>query len=211
MLIRLGTYVSKNSKKRKYKPLLFFNLIPNIVFGIFIGIFINLILLAWLLIGLFTQSRDYQLFFYSALGFITFLISFLIYRYKYFHILKVPSYKSFLIARNKLYWWIFWTFNVWLLSCWAGMVFIGIFNGFGWVHFNSKHILVLSSTPALTKLTGIILWVIHWFLIGSLSISYRKFVIFFNSCRVKLRSRRAQLKQFRLKAEEEVNFETMTI
>lgn len=211
MLVRLGTYSSKNSKKRKYKPLLFFNLIPNIVFGIFIGVFLNLILLSWLLIGLFTKERDYQLFFYSALGLVTFFISYLAYRYKYFHILKVPSYKSFLISRNTLFWWIFWTTNTWLLSCWAGMVCIGTFGGFSWKHFNNNNVLALTSNLELTRLTGIILWIIHWFLIGTLSISYRKFVEFFNSCRVKLRNRRAQLKQFKLKAEEEVNFETMKI
>ncbi|AFN64906.1 hypothetical protein WEN_00495 [Mycoplasma wenyonii str. Massachusetts] len=211
MLIRAGTYISKGSKKKKYKPVLFFNLIPNITFGIFIGIFLNLILLSGLLISLFTQNSGYQLFFYSALGFVTFLISFLIYKYKYFHILKVPSYKSFLIARNKLFWWIFWTVNAWMLSCWAGMVFIGVFKGFWWMHFQAKNLPVLTEVPELTKLTGIILWVIHWFLIGTLSISYKKFVAFFNGCRVKLRNRRIQLKQFKLKAEEEVNFQTVAI
>ncbi|WP_237696883.1 hypothetical protein [Mycoplasma suis] len=188
---------------------MFFNLIPNVVFGAFIGFFAHLMLIAGVLIAIFQQSH--KLLFYSFLGFSVFLISFLIYRHKFFEVLKVPSYKSFLISRNKLILWIWWTFNAWLLTCWAAMVFIGTFNGFGWTYWTSEHVNVLTSSPDITKTTGIVLWVVHCLLIGLLSVSYKKFMEFFRYAQFQLRNRRAQLKQFKLKAEEEVNVQNLAI
>ncbi|AGX89010.1 hypothetical protein [Mycoplasma parvum] len=209
MLIRLGLFNTQKGIKRK--PLLFFNLIPDIVFGIFIGFFFHLMLIAGILIATTLGRTEFKLLFYSGLGFIVFLISFLIYRNKFFHLLKVPSYKSFLISRNKLIMWVWWTINAWLLTCWAAMVLLGTFNGFGWMHPTTKHLHVLMDDKDLTKTTGVILWVIHCLLLGVLSVSYKKFIEFFRYAQQQLRKRRVQLKQFKLKAEEEINIENLAI
>ncbi|CCE66805.1 hypothetical protein [Candidatus Mycoplasma haematominutum] len=195
-------------RRNKYRPLLFFNLIPNIVFGCFIGFFVHLIIIAGVLIALFTQSRDYQLLFYSAIGVVVFSISFVIYRYRFWKVLRIPSYKSFLISRNKLLVWLWWTFNAWLLSCWAAMVCVGVFNGFSWTHQTSPQQLVLTSNGEITKLNGIVLWVVHWFLIALLSLSYKRLFEVFRYGQEKLKLRRAQLKQFRIRAEEEIKLQT---
>ncbi|AFO51861.1 hypothetical protein MHLP_01405 [Candidatus Mycoplasma haematolamae str. Purdue] len=209
MLIRVGAGLQQ--QRRGYKPLLFFNLIPKITFSCFIGFFIHLMIIGGVLIALFVTRGAYQLFFYSGIGVIVFSISYSMYRNKYFETLKTPSYKSFLISRNKLIVWIWWTINAWMLTCWAAMISVGSLNGFGWKNQSNTGSLALCETPELTKLTGIILWVVHWFLIGVLSVSYKKMYEFFRYGQLQLRNRRAQLKQFKLKAEEEVNVQNLAI
>ncbi|GCE63824.1 hypothetical protein MHSWG343_08310 [Candidatus Mycoplasma haematohominis] len=153
-------------KKPQRRVFHFFETVSNSVFVSITGIFTTLFLIMLSLSILFFDPFYNQMVLFLFLGIVCFCISYKFFLKSHGKILRNLTYDNFLVSRKKLFSWIVWTFNFYLLFCWFLLIILGSTHGFNW-NFPTKDdkLALIITDPQTTKVLGFVLLCVHMFLL----------------------------------------------
>ncbi|WP_391591966.1 hypothetical protein MCAV_01250 [[Mycoplasma] cavipharyngis] len=199
---------NKEFKNEKIKEKLFFIVIRDIVYKIFIGCFLGAFILFFTFAILYNTSTYVNLAFYSGLGLITFLLSYLISIFWVRKLVKNQDPNNNQIVKKSLIISTIVTVLIYFLLAWLLMILIGTFNGFGIAFANTTNSVNAFSEESENfysiKVTGFILFYITIAAAIFIFLGYWFYLRFKNKANVIFNARRKQIQKVRDEAQKRI-------